>query len=135
MTLQLPFRAAYNDKRPSFLSLLTCDVMSHNVGIAVTTMRVFTISRPGSNRSSQTVALWVRHALRFWVKACPTVKKVLFRALLTQLHPGGRWNPGYSGQGRIDLRRGPEYGYRLGSGTGKGYGFIRSAHIERRRIS
>jgi hypothetical protein len=48
--------------------------------------------------------------------------KRLFRALLSQLHPG---HSGTLPQGleRKDLRRGPEYYFRLLTGVGKGYGF------------
>lgn len=46
-----------------------------------------------------------------------TLKKRLFRALLGQLHPGRIWNPGDI-QGRMNLRRGPEY--QTGGTRGKG---------------
>jgi hypothetical protein len=59
----------------------------------------------------------------------PVAHNRLFRALLSQLHPGGKWNPDCSGQGRKDLRRGPQYGPPVAAGTGKGFEFARSKEM------
>lgn len=79
-------------------------------------------------RSTTICVLWLRTAVRYTsvrgVEMCPPIKKALFRALLSQLHPGRSTDAASPVALERNSRRGPEYQIARRSREGKGSEWI-----------
>jgi hypothetical protein len=73
----------------------------------------------GSSRLKQPLIVKVpSESRKIVVETGLALTKRLFRALLSQLHPGRMWNPeSERRKGRKDLRRGPDYQRSTGKGV------------------